>query len=184
MSLHSPTRLLFLCVGSLLRGRGKNGHWNGKVSASSCCVSDKLKGLWYERHRGEEDSSSCAVQHKMYWCVKEKTVPVRGILETIIFACTYGEKGLGAQWAPVLTVVYDVYIRIRGLGVWMLLCSQGAFDRDLHCQFRLDRLCLKKMSVITLSRLGFWCLKWWWGKNNIDSSSNFFKWSKEVFLFF
>lgn len=31
----------------------------------------------------------------------------------------------------------------------------GGVDRDLHCHFRLDRLCLKKMSVNTLSRLAF-----------------------------
>lgn len=39
--------------------------------------------------------------------------------------------------------------------VMLVMCWLGAFDRDLLCRFRLDRLCLKKMSVNTLSRLAF-----------------------------
>ncbi len=116
-----------LC-GFFARRERENGHWNGKVSASSCCVSDKLKGLWYERHRGEEDSSSCAGQHLMCWCVKEKTVPVRSILETIIFACTFGEKGLCAQWAgPLFDGCLWCLYEDSGVGCMNAVMMAGGF---------------------------------------------------------
>lgn len=56
------------------------------------------------------------------------------------------------------------------------------FDRDPHCHFRLDRLCLKKISVNTMSKLAFDVYNDDGLKNNIHSCFVFLVKVEKIFL--